>query len=85
MRLLKKKIRHLKPPHPPHHCNQARFFSSHFGHCEEVEAACDAASERTTPILFAHGPWYSAWAWRSTMQRLAKLGFTRYDFLGGNT
>ena len=31
--------------------------------------------ERPTEVLFLRGPWHSAWAWRSTMDRLAKLGF----------
>ena len=34
-----------------------------------------AGVERATPVLFLRSPWCSAWAWRSTMERLSRRGF----------
>jgi hypothetical protein len=42
---------------------------------EHVPPNPSAETERTTPVLFLRGAWHSAWAWRSTMERLSARGF----------
>ena len=40
----------------------------------EIEPCITAPRERPTPVLFARGPWHSAWAWESTMHALSQIG-----------